>query len=187
MASHHEHQEPLVSGRHVYLHKNGQTVYYNPFTKMSYIITKDEAKAYTYYSTRLFLGVSVAYILTVFLDNPFIGFAVGGALWGIVCFLFYKVFLPKLATLKNFEVPEKESFIERMVKTTNSGKLVSAAVISLILGFFIGTLAYTNGYEKYIFAFNLLFVAGTVIFAGICLYAAYLRFQKEKNGELPKK
>lgn len=186
MASHHENQEPLVSGRHIYLHKNGQTIYYNPFTKTSYIITKEDAKAYTYYSTRLFVAVAVAYTITVFSDNPFLGFGIGGAIWGILSLLFYKIFLPKLAFLSNFTVPDKDSFIERMVKKTSSGKLVSASMISLILGFFIGTLAYISGYEKYILAFNLFFVAGTVIFSIICAYAAYLRFRREKSGEFPR-
>lgn len=185
MASHHEQQEPLVSGNHVYLYKNGQTIYRNPLTKLAYIITKDEARAYTFYSARSLLGVGSAYVLTVLLDNPFIGFAVGGSLWGVISLVFYLHFLPSLAVEKRFVPPKKISFLERMIRATSTARLISAGFFSLLIGFFIYTLAHLNNYQSYILYFNLLFVLGTILFAGFCFFAAFQRFKREKNGEFP--
>ena len=180
MASHHEDQEQLTSGIHVYQNKRGQTVYWNPLTKQTYIITKDVARTHSYYSMRPVLGFIVGYFLMVLLEKPLLGITVGVLVWQVIAFFFYKKFLPTLPIDEHFVRPEKHSLLDRLSENLDANRLFEAALVALLLGTIITFNAWVNGYETLVLGFNIVFSLICYGFALLCFIAW---FRKRKEGK----
>lgn len=173
MASHHEKQEAIVNGRHIFLHKNGQTLYYNPLTKKAYIITKDEAKTYTYYNVRGLLAIASGYLIIIFSHNPLLGILSGLVVWGVLAFFFYKQFLPKLPTQNNFVLPTKSSLAWRLAEQ-GTIKNIALTIVAFILGGFLLVATYQSKAALYVRFINAIFGLASLGLGFYCLFAAYL-------------
>lgn len=179
MASHHEEQETLVNGRHVFLHKNGQTLYYNPLTKKAYIITKDEAKTYNYYNVRGLLAIATGYLVIIFSHNPLLGILSGLTVWGVLAYFFYYRFLPNLPIQTNFILPTKNSLAWRLAQQ-GIIKNIALAIVALILGGFLLVATYKSKQASYVVFVNGAFGLASIGLGIYCFWAAYLA-KKDKN------
>ena len=174
--SKHENWNREAEGPFIYKDSNGRSVYRGLFMKDGYVIPNSEVRAYTIYSARYVLAVSIGALLYFFFDNAYVGIAVGLVVLAVLELLFRFKFLKGLRKIEGFERPKQDNFMERNVKSTSAGQLLIsvllsvAFVIALIYNFYVMKF---RGFERIAY---LVLVAGAIAYA---IFNTYLLVRKQ--------
>ena len=131
-----------LSGLFIYYDdKKRRTLYKDFFSKKAYIINNSDVKKYSLFSSRYLAAFIIAILVVYYLNNEWLGIAIGVASLVIFEILFRVKFLGELSVVEDFIVPKKEGIIERTSKYSYSS-LILSIVISFAFGiwYFINTL-----------------------------------------------
>ncbi len=172
----HENWNREAEGPFIYKDSKGRSVYCGPFMKSGYVIPNSEVRAYTIYSARYVLAVSVGVIPYFLFDNPYLGIGIGLAVLIVLELMFRLKFLKNLRKIEHFERPKRDNFMERNVRNTSAGQLLISVLLSVA---FVAALIYNfyvmkfQGFERIAY---LVLVAGAIAYT---LFNAYLFLRKQ--------
>lgn len=160
-----------------FVYYNGKNyVYCGPFSKTGYILSNSDAKAYTVYSTRYFIPLSLG-IVAFFIGLPwyialaaFIGFQI------FMSLMFRKKLLANLPVIDNFEKPGRNiSIFDKVASKYTKKELLLPLICSILLVIIIPINAINQNYQDVMLYGNYA-VAGLMalvsLFFLICLIKA---------------
>ena len=172
--------KPLVAGRNIYIH-NKKTIYYDRLTDQNYIIRNENVRAYNYLSIRHFLAFAFGYTGAILTSNFWIGLVIGLGIWGVMSYVFYKRYLPKLAVDEGFKRPKTIPYTDSLAQRLSYGRLLSAFLVSLMLAFVVVFNAIVNQYDTVVLVLNFVLAAGAAALAFACLIAFFKKRKAENQ------
>lgn len=163
-----------------FIYYNGKNyIYCGPFSKTGYILGNNDAKAYSIYSTRFFIPLSLG-VIAFFVGMPwYVSLAAFVGMQIIMGVSFRKKLLANLPVIENFEKPDRdESFIDKVAKKYNKVEFLLPLICSILLVFDIPINAKKLGYEGGMLIGNYV-VAFLMVLLSIFFFICFLRARKK--------
>lgn len=151
-----------ISGLHIYIDKNGRTIYYNIFDHTGYIIDGYE-KTYRTLSMRYLVGGLAAVLSYSFDFGWLVACILGVAAWLLMEMRFRK-FLKGMPKIEKFKRDKRVTFLEISAKE-DPKKLLLKVGLWFVFGVCLVINAHEKGYEGYMLYLNYVIAAVSVVFA----------------------
>lgn len=163
-----------------FLYQYGKNyVYCGPFSKKAYILTNENAKAYSFFSTRYMIVLSIVVLLFILNVKPIISIIAGVISFIVFELAFRLKFLKDLPVVENFEKPKRLSTIENLTENFSTTRIAILIFCGVGLAILIPINAlYLQHYEGLILTANIAVAIGVGVYS---LMAIIALIKKLKN------
>lgn len=149
----------------MFIYQSGKNyVYCGPFSKKGYIVTNDNARAYTLFASRYILAITVLLFLALTTKNVLLSIGAG-----ILTFVFFEVlfrvkFLANLPVIDNFVKPQRASIVESMAESFSVPRIIALICFGVGLVVLVPINAKLQNYEGMLLYVNYAVAIGVGIY-----------------------
>lgn len=166
-------------GFNIYSDDKDRTIYYDPFTKEAFLITKADEKKFWIYSSRFVMGFIAGYIAFHISHSLLISLFVGVATYLVMLFFFRKMFLVDLTVIDNFIKERNDPLHVRLADNFETPKIIVIVLLSFALS--IGSIVnvLNQNYSTPVNILNYLLAFGAFVFGLFYIYVLIYKNRKE--------